>query len=168
MCSKAEQCHAMVGFSGGMHRADWRAPSARAADTADPTSRSGAPVMTLYPGTPYEYSRALGDVVFTAGACPLDEHGEVVGLGDLAVQAARAVDNLLAALAIDGATAADLLKATIYVASAERHDLVDVWDVVAPRLGRAPSTLLGVAVLGYEGQLVEIEAVARRPQPVRS
>jgi hypothetical protein len=34
--------------------------------------------------------------------------------------------------------------------------------VVAEAFGDhdAPSTLLGVAVLGYEGQLVEIEAVA--------
>jgi len=35
-----------------------------------------------------------------------------------------------------------------------------VWDTVAPRLGRAPSTLLGVALLGYPDQLVEIEAIA--------
>jgi hypothetical protein len=42
---------------------------------------------------------------------------------------------------------------------------VEVWEVVAPRLGRAPSTLLGVSVLGYEGQLVEIEAVAMRRPP---
>jgi hypothetical protein len=32
--------------------------------------------------------------------------------------------------------------------------------LVSPRLGRAPSTLLGVAVLGYPDQLVEIEAIA--------
>jgi hypothetical protein len=37
---------------------------------------------------------------------------------------------------------------------------VTVWDVVSPRLGRAPSTLLGVSLLGYPDQLVEIEAIA--------
>jgi enamine deaminase RidA (YjgF/YER057c/UK114 family) len=37
---------------------------------------------------------------------------------------------------------------------------VRVWDVVAKRLGRAPSTLLGVSFLGYPDQLVEIEAIA--------
>jgi hypothetical protein len=30
-----------------------------------------------------------------------------------------------------------------------------------------PSTLLGVAVLGYAGQLVEIEAIAVQPSPAR-
>jgi len=30
-----------------------------------------------------------------------------------------------------------------------------------PHLGRAPSSLVGVSVLGYPGQLVEIEVIAR-------
>jgi enamine deaminase RidA (YjgF/YER057c/UK114 family) len=54
-----------------------------------------------------------------------------------------------------------LLKTTIYVAANERSELVRVWEVVAAELGRAPSTLLGVSLLGYPGQLVEIEAIAR-------
>jgi enamine deaminase RidA (YjgF/YER057c/UK114 family) len=117
--------------------------------------------MGLYDGVPYEYSRSAGGLVFTAGACPLDDEGCVVGPGDVEAQAARAVENLLAALAEAGATADDLLKTTIYVVGEERGDLVRAWDVVAARLGRVPSTLLGVALLGYPEQLVEIEAVAR-------
>jgi hypothetical protein len=46
------------------------------------------------------------------------------------------------------------------VAASDRADLVRVWDVVSERLGREPSTLLGVSFLGYPEQLVEIEAVA--------
>ena len=42
----------------------------------------------------------------------------------------------------------------------ERADLVRVWDVVSPRLGRVPNTLLGVSFLGYPDQLVEIEGIA--------
>jgi enamine deaminase RidA (YjgF/YER057c/UK114 family) len=55
-----------------------------------------------------------------------------------------------------------VLKTTVYVASSQRDDLLLAWNVVAEAFGDhdAPSTLLGVAVLGYEGQLVEIEAVA--------
>ena len=58
-----------------------------------------------------------------------------------------------------------MLKTTVFVASAERADLVAAWDVVRAAFGEhdAPSTLLGVAVLGYENQLVEIEAVAVTP-----
>jgi enamine deaminase RidA (YjgF/YER057c/UK114 family) len=55
-----------------------------------------------------------------------------------------------------------VLKTTIFVASAEQADLVAAWDVIRAAFGDhdAPSTLLGVTVLGYPGQLVEIEAVA--------
>jgi enamine deaminase RidA (YjgF/YER057c/UK114 family) len=58
-----------------------------------------------------------------------------------------------------------VLKTTVFVASAERADLVTAWDVVRAAFGDhdAPSTLLGVAVLGYPDQLVEIEAVAVAP-----
>jgi enamine deaminase RidA (YjgF/YER057c/UK114 family) len=114
----------------------------------------------LYPGTPYEYSSTANGLVFTAGACPLDEEGHVVAPGDFEAQAARTAENLLDALAAAGSGPESLLKTTIYVVAVERSDLVRVWDVVAKRLGRAPSTLLGVSFLGYPDQLVEIEAIA--------
>ena len=116
--------------------------------------------MSLYPDTPYEYSAIANGLIFTAGACPLDEEGLVVAAGDYEAQAVRAIENLLEALATHGVGAESLLKTTIYALGTERGDLVRVWDVVATRLGRAPSTLLGVAMLGYPDQLVEIEAVA--------
>ena len=56
----------------------------------------------------------------------------------------------------------DVLKTTVYVASDDRGDLVTAWNEVAGFFGGhdVPSTLLGVTVLGYPGQLVEIEAIA--------
>jgi len=118
----------------------------------------------LYPGAPYAYASVAppGSLVFTAGACPIDETGVVTDAGDYAAQAVRAVSNLVAALAAAGASVADVLKTTVYVASADRADLLTVWDVVHHAFGEhdAPSTLLGVALLGYAGQLVEIEAIA--------
>jgi enamine deaminase RidA (YjgF/YER057c/UK114 family) len=72
---------------------------------------------------------------------------------------------LTAALAASGAGLADVLKTTVYVASAERTDLVAAWEEIRMAFGGhdAPSTLLGVTVLGYANQLVELEAVALRP-----
>jgi enamine deaminase RidA (YjgF/YER057c/UK114 family) len=72
------------------------------------------------------------------------------------------VANLATALAASGATFADVLKTSVFVASTERADLVAVWDVVRAAFGDhdTPSTLLGVTVLGWPNQLVEIEAVA--------
>jgi len=119
---------------------------------------------SLYKEAPYAYASVAprGSLIFTAGACPLDDRGEVVGLGDVRAQASLAVANLSTALAASGATLADVLKTTVFVASADRADLVAAWDVVRAAFGEhdAPSTLLGVAMLGYSGQLVEIEAVA--------
>ena len=90
----------------------------------------------------------------------VDADGRVVAPGDREAQATRCVDNLLAALAERGASASDLLKTTIFVVAESREDLVAVWEVVEARLGRIPSTLLGVSLLGYPDQLVEIEAIA--------
>jgi enamine deaminase RidA (YjgF/YER057c/UK114 family) len=118
--------------------------------------RSGS----LYPGVPYAYAAVAprGSLIFTAGACPLDDRGEVVGAGDVRAQASLAVANLATALAESGATFADVLKTTVFVASAERADLVAAWDVVSAAFGEhdAPSTLLGVAVLRYAQQRVGI------------
>ena len=118
--------------------------------------------MELWNGAPYEYSRSADGLVFCAGACPLDADGNVVAPGDLEAQARQTVENLLAALREAGVDADSLLKTTVYVAASDRSELVRVWEVVSSRLGRAPSTLLGVSLLGYPDQLVEIEAVARR------
>ena len=79
--------------------------------------------------------------------------------GDFQGQALRAVENLLTALARHSVGPESLLKTTVFVAH-ERSDLVRVWDVVAARLGQAPSILVGVWLLGYPEQLVEIEAIA--------
>jgi enamine deaminase RidA (YjgF/YER057c/UK114 family) len=118
--------------------------------------------VSLYPDAPYEYSAEAHGLVFTAGACPLDEEGKVVAPGDYELQGELAAANLLAALAERGLGADALLRTTIYVVGQERGDLVRVWDVVSEQLGRAPSTLLGVSLLGYPDQLVEIEAIAAR------
>ena len=120
--------------------------------------------MELYLGAPYEYTATAAGLVIAAGACPLDAAGAVVAPGDREAQATRCVDNLLLALSARGATATDLMKTTIYVVAEAREDLVAVWNVAAARLGRTPSTL-GVAMLGYRDQLVEIEAIANLPGP---
>lgn len=121
-----------------------------------------APALT--DDVPYAYAAAVGDLVFTAGACPLDADGDVVCLGDVPGQARRVMDNLVAALEAAGCALDDVAKSTVFVASSERADLVAAWQVVRAAFGDhdAPSTLLGVAALGYEGQLVEVEAVAVR------
>lgn len=118
----------------------------------------------LFPGAPYAYAAVAhqAGLIFTAGACPLDENGKVTAPGDVGGQMRQALGNLRTALDECGVSTSDVLKTTVYVASIDRGDLVAAWNEVAAFFGDhdVPSTLLGVTVLGYPGQLVEIEAVA--------
>ena len=113
---------------------------------------------------PYAYASVAesGALDFTAGACPLDQNEAVVGAGDVRRQAQQVMANLTEALAAAGAALTDVLKTTVYVASGDRRNLLTAWDVVRAAFGEhdAPSTLLGVAILGYRDQLVEVVAVA--------
>lgn len=118
----------------------------------------------LYPDAPYNYAMVApaGPMVYAAGACPIDVRGEVVAPGDFEAQARLALDNLASALAAAGSSLDHVVKTTVYVATSDRSELTRVWKVIEDRFGaiRPPSTLLGVSVLGYRDQLVEIEAVA--------
>jgi enamine deaminase RidA (YjgF/YER057c/UK114 family) len=114
---------------------------------------------------PYAYAAVVHDVsrlVFTAGAGPLDQNGATVAGDDVVGQAEQVMINLRTALQAAGADLPDVVKTTTYVASQRREDLLAAWAVVRRHFGDhdAPGTLLGVAVLGYPDQLVEVEAVA--------
>ena len=60
-----------------------------------------------------------------------------------------------------------MISTRVLVASTDRADLAAAWAVVREAFGEhdVPSTLLGVTVLGYEDQLVEIEAIAAVVDP---
>lgn len=128
-------------------------------DTGD-NAPSYAP---LFGGVPYDYAAVApaGATLFTAGACPIDGDGLVVAAGDHAGQARVALANLLVVLAAHDAGPQHLVRTTLYVVG-NRDELVAAWTAVADELAphRPPSTLLGVTLLGYPNQLVEIDAVA--------
>jgi enamine deaminase RidA (YjgF/YER057c/UK114 family) len=115
-------------------------------------------VSYAYAAVPREVSR----LVFTAGACPLDQTGATVAICDIRGQAEQVMLNLSTALHDAGVELNHVVKTSVYVASQSRADLVAAWEVVAAHFGDhdAPSTLLGVTVLGYPDQLVEVEAIA--------
>jgi enamine deaminase RidA (YjgF/YER057c/UK114 family) len=105
---------------------------------------------------------ATARLVFLAGACPLDSSGRTVAVGDVAGQARQCVANLIVALEAAGAGLADVVSTRVLVASSSRSDLRAAWVAVREAFGGhdVPSTLLGVTVLGYDDQLVEVEAFA--------
>ena len=115
--------------------------------------------------TPYAYAAtapAGARLIHFAGACPLHDDGSTAALGDVAGQAAACLQTLERALDAAGARLEDIVATRVLVATTERADLVAAWEVVSRHFGDhdVPSTLLGVTVLGYPDQLVEIEAVA--------
>ena len=117
---------------------------------------------------PYAYAATVPSnsrLIFLAGACPLNHDGTTAAPGDYAEQARTCLINLEQALADADAELTDIVSTRVLVAASDRRDLVAVWDVVSERFGEhdPPSTLIGVALLGYPDQLVEIEAVAAVP-----
>lgn len=102
------------------------------------------------------------DLLFLAGACPLNKDREVPIISNYAAQAKLCVENLKQVLTECNATLQDIVYTRVLVASQDRSDLVTVWRAIRNEFGEhdVPSTLSGVTVLGYENQLVEIEAVA--------
>jgi enamine deaminase RidA (YjgF/YER057c/UK114 family) len=101
-------------------------------------------------------------LVFTAGACPLDGDARVVAPGDIPSQTRQALENLQIALHEADCQQGDVVKTTVFVASSSRDDLLQAWSEYESVYGAdgPPSTLLGVAMLAWPEQLVEIEAIA--------
>lgn len=101
--------------------------------------------------------------IYTAGQVSIDEHGTLIGAGDLAAQTAQAMYNVGLALTAAGATYTDIVKITTYVVDYKPEHRAVVGRARAPFFanGTPPaSTLVGVAALALPDWLVEIEAVA--------
>ena len=119
------------------------------------------------PGYSHVTITSAGRLAHLAGQCPLDVTGQVVGPGDYEAQTDQVIANCLAVLAAAGAKPSDVARSVIYVVSPESAVLAGVWDrLMASELAPAfttASTLLGVAALGFGGQLVEIDLTAALP-----
>jgi enamine deaminase RidA (YjgF/YER057c/UK114 family) len=101
-------------------------------------------------------------MVFVAGQVAVDPQGNMVGRGDLGVQAKQAFRNVIAALKSAGAGPGDVAKITWYV--------VNYSESVRPTMVAArrevfgdhtpASTLIGVQALASPDYLIEVEAIA--------
>lgn len=105
-------------------------------------------------------------LVFLAGQVPLDAGGAVVD-GDHIDQTRQCLENLRRSLEAVGATASDAVRTTVYVVASEQRLMGEVWDAILESdvgdVARTAATLVGVARLGYTGQLVEIEVTVAVP-----
>ncbi|MER7279261.1 RidA family protein [Dactylosporangium sp. NPDC000244] len=127
--------------------------------------RSNPPGVHATAGYSHITISEAGRLAHLAGQCPLDLAGEVVGApGDVDAQTDQVIANCLTVLAAAGAAPADVVRSVIYVVSGDSEVLAAVWRrLTGSPLGPAftsASTLLGVAALGYRGQLVEVDLTA--------
>jgi enamine deaminase RidA (YjgF/YER057c/UK114 family) len=121
----------------------------------------------LYTAVEYGFSHAVastgGRTIHCAGQVAWDREHNLVGVGDLAAQAAQALANLRTVLAAAGATPAEVVRLRTYVVAYDPDKLpvigralADFYAGVEP----AANTLVGVDALALPGFLIEIEATA--------
>ncbi|GAA0480226.1 enamine deaminase RidA [Paractinoplanes deccanensis] len=123
------------------------------------------PTVHEPPGYTHVTITPAGRLAHFAGQCPLNLEGEVVGQpGDYDAQTDQVIANCLAVLESAGAKPDQVVRSVIYVVSPSSEVLAAVWQrlndsPLAPAFTTA-STLLGVAALGFRGQLVEVDLTA--------
>jgi enamine deaminase RidA (YjgF/YER057c/UK114 family) len=104
-----------------------------------------------------------GKTVFISGQVALDEHGNLVGRGDLRAQTKQVFENLKRGLTAAGARFEDIVKMTTYVVGYRPDQLPAIREGRSEYLSRTnppASTLVGVEALFQEGVLIEVEAIA--------
>ena len=75
---------------------------------------------------PYSQATRAGNTVFFSGQIPLDPAtGDLVGAGDIAVQARRAFDNLKAVCEAAGGTMDDIVRVGLYLTDLSQFGAVN-------------------------------------------
>jgi 2-iminobutanoate/2-iminopropanoate deaminase len=104
-----------------------------------------------------------GSVAFVSGQVSVDPKGEVVGVGNIEVQAVQVFENIKEALGAIGATFENVIKLNIYIVGFSQERRKAVMDVRGRYIShdRPPAaTMIGVDQLVEPELLLEIEAVA--------
>ena len=107
----------------------------------------------------YRYAKRSGNQLHIAGQVPLDASGSVVHPEDAFAQAEQCLTNLRTLINCHEFAEEDIQHITIYVVGPHTN-LTSAWQAILQGFSNEvpPATLLGVSVLGYENQLVEIDA----------
>jgi reactive intermediate/imine deaminase len=113
------------------------------------------------PYEPFRLSQGfrVGDLVIVSGQAAIDEHGEIVGMGDFDAQAEQVFKNLRRVLEAGGSSLERVVKVTIYLTDMAHFpkivDLRGKW-FTAPY---PADTIVEVSSLALPGLEIEIEAI---------
>lgn len=123
----------------------------------------GEQAAGLAPTPGYRYARREGARLYVAGQVPLNADGQLLAVDDPAGQATACLDNLKLLLEHHDFGIEDVCQLVVYV-KGSRENLLAAWDSVVTWFpGEVPpATLLGISELGYEAQIVEVDATVVR------
>ena len=116
----------------------------------------------------FGYSQALraGDTVYVSGQLAHDEHGNLIGAGDFALQMRASFANIDKLLAVFGATRRQIVDDMVAVVGLRAHFQAVVEGHRAYFGDHRPaSTTIGVTELALPDQLVEIAVTVRLDLP---
>jgi 2-iminobutanoate/2-iminopropanoate deaminase len=105
-----------------------------------------------------------GALLHTAGITARDEHGNVVGAGDMRAQTLQCFMNLKDILTAAGARWENVVKFTLFTTDIQRfHE--ETLELRAPYfVGKPGATLVEVSRLIHPDMLIEIEAIVQIPE----
>jgi reactive intermediate/imine deaminase len=102
-----------------------------------------------------------GRTIYIAGQVALNRDGQVVGIGDLAVQTKQVFENIKAALEAADASFDEVVKLTYFLTDISQIQVVrDIRDAYINTSNPPASTAVEVSRLVREPFLIEIEAIA--------
>ena len=104
-----------------------------------------------------------GRTLYVSGLVATNEHGDVVGEGDVVEQTRQIFRNLGRILEAAGARPADVAKVTIFMRDAAQRPLINPVRMEFFGPHRPASTLVEISRLVRDEFLLEIEAVAQLP-----
>jgi enamine deaminase RidA (YjgF/YER057c/UK114 family) len=115
----------------------------------------------------YSHAVRMGDIVFVAGQVAFDEHGELVGSGDLRAQVEQVFRNIKTVVEAAGSSMDRIGKLNVLALSDESLPVLrEVRNRIWEPFGYVPaSTFAIVAGLASPEFLIEIEAIAYVDHP---
>ncbi|MGF9915042.1 RidA family protein [Paenibacillus ehimensis] len=102
-----------------------------------------------------------GRTIYVSGQVAVNQHGELVGPGDLAAQTRQVFENIKSALEASGVSFNDVVKLTFFVTDiAQMQTVRDIRDSYVNTKNPPASSAVEVSKLVNDQFLIEIEAIA--------
>jgi len=121
----------------------------------NPGTESGIPGFTS--------ALRVGSTVYISGQVSLDDHGAVVGAGDLRAQAVQVFANFAHALQIAGATPEEVTRLTVYVVNLKPGDFETIRQAAPeffPERNPPAGVVVGIQALPKDGLLLAVDGTA--------